>query len=156
MAEPKDKRTKEYKDWKALQEIEVIHTEEKGLGDIVETITKKTGIKKVVEKITKDCGCDKRKDSLNKFSKEVLVMFTTRRKPVRCFTDEQFEQYTSFMQTRSLNIWKDNDIKMLVDTYAHVFAIQYQTKNICRNCNGSGKLLFRITGELDKVYNTYK
>ena len=49
MEEPKDKRTKEYKEWKALQ-IEVVDpielTESVGLGDVVEKITKVTGVKK--------------------------------------------------------------------------------------------------------------
>ena len=60
-----DKRTKEYKEWKAsLKDKTQIK-----LGDAVEKITKATGIKKVVKKFTpegKDCGCDKRKEQLNK------------------------------------------------------------------------------------------
>ena len=55
---PKDKRTKEYKEWKANHEKAC-----NGLGDQVEKITKATGIKKAVDtvfdKLGKDCGCDK-------------------------------------------------------------------------------------------------
>ena len=59
-SEPKDKRTKEYKDWKAKYEAKP-----KGLGDVVEKVTKATGIKKVVEAITDNCGCDERRDRWN-------------------------------------------------------------------------------------------
>ena len=90
MEEPKDKRTKEYKEWKALQ-IEVVDpielTESVGLGDVVEKITKVTGVKKVVEaiskKLDKDCGCDKRKETLNK------IPIFRKAKVKRCLTDEQ-------------------------------------------------------------------
>ena len=52
MKEPKDKRTKAYKEWKAKQEKEA-----KGLGDTIESITEATGIKKVVKFVAGDyCG----------------------------------------------------------------------------------------------------
>ena len=49
MKEPKDKRTKAYKEWKAQSE---------GLGDVIEKITEATGIKKVVENIFDLAGKD--------------------------------------------------------------------------------------------------
>ena len=55
-----DKRTKEYREWKAKYEAKP-----KGLGDVVEKVTKATGIKKVVEAITDNCGCDERRDRWN-------------------------------------------------------------------------------------------
>ena len=63
---PKDKRTKEYKEWKAKYDAQP-----SGLGDVVEKVTKATGIKKVVKAISKavgvDCGCEKRKDMIIHF-----------------------------------------------------------------------------------------
>jgi len=157
MKEPKDKRTKAYKDWKKLQQEPV---KVKGLGDVVETITKATGIKAVVDAVAEaadvDCGCSKRKDALNKYSNQFLALFTTRRKPVRCLTPEMYDSYGTFVKNRSLNLWLNEDVKLLIDIYAHVFAIQYQNKDLCRNCGGAGKILFRITEELDKVYNAYE
>jgi hypothetical protein len=44
MEEPKDKRTKAYKDWKENQA-----KESKGLGDTIAKITKATGIDKAVK-----------------------------------------------------------------------------------------------------------
>ena len=62
MKEPKDKRTKAYKDWKANQE-----KASEGLGDTIAKITKATGIDKAVKFIAgEDCGCDRRKEVLNK------------------------------------------------------------------------------------------
>ena len=62
-----DKRTKEYKEYKAKKEA-ADTKESKGLGDTIEKITEATGIKKVVELFAdgKDCGCNKRKEVLNK------------------------------------------------------------------------------------------
>jgi len=140
MKKPKDKRTKEYKEWKANQKpIE-------GLGDVVEKITQFVGIKHFIN--GKDCGCDKRKEKLNK-------LFPVNRKPLRCFSPEQYNLYKEFVENRTLNLWNETDIKTLIDLYAHVFAVQYHSRDLCRNCQGSAKILFRITEELDRVYDTY-
>ena len=57
-----DKRTKEYKEWKALKELE-LEQSTKGLADTVEAIAKATGITKVVKTFFgEDCGCGDRKD----------------------------------------------------------------------------------------------
>lgn len=139
-----DKRTKAYKD--------CIKNQSEGLGDTIEKVARFTGIKQVVEAFTpegKDCGCDKRKERLNN-------LFPIRRKPVRCFTEEQYNEYKSFINTRTLNIWNNKDIDMLIRLYAHIFAVQYHNRDLCRNCNGSAKILFRITEELDKVFDSYK
>ena len=65
MEEPKDKRTKAYKEWKANQE-----KESQGLGDTIAKVTEATGIKKAVELIAgEDCGCDKRQKILNRLFK---------------------------------------------------------------------------------------
>mgnify|MGYP003123993136 FL=1 len=62
MNEPKDKRTKEYKEWKKKFNKENTI----GLGDIVEKVTEATGIKKAVKFIAgEDCGCNERKEKMN-------------------------------------------------------------------------------------------
>ena len=62
MKPPKDKRTKEYKEWKANYD-----KQSKGLGDTIAKITKATGIDKAVKFIAgEDCGCDERQIALNK------------------------------------------------------------------------------------------
>ena len=62
MLEPKDKRTKEYKEWKALQPSE-------GLGDTIEKVLDNPvgkALKKLIFKDGEDCGCEERKKKLNK------------------------------------------------------------------------------------------
>jgi len=148
MNEPKNKRTKAWKEWNALNSIEV--KEPKYLGDYIEDATKAIGIKQ-----TEDCGCGNKKEALNKYSKKFLDLFTVRRKPIRCLTIEQYNSYTKFIETRTLNLWQQKDIQLLIDLYAHVFSVQYNAKDLCINCSGSGKILFKITEELDIVYNAY-
>lgn len=60
MKEPKDKRTREYKLWKAKHDAKLA-----GLGDVVDKITTVTGIKKVVKSVTDDCGCEERRERWN-------------------------------------------------------------------------------------------
>ena len=58
MKQPKDKRTKAYKDWKKKFDLEN-ENKSQGLGDTIEKITVMTGIKKVAKFIAgEDCGCD--------------------------------------------------------------------------------------------------
>ena len=67
MKKPKDKRTKEYKNWKKKFDLEN-QNKSKGVGDTTEKFTHTTGIKKMVEFIAgEDCGCDKRQEKLNKY-----------------------------------------------------------------------------------------
>ena len=76
-----DKRTREYKEWKAKFE-EQQKEESKGLGDTVEKFTEATGIKKIVKAIAgEDCGCDERKAKLNK-----LVTY----KVVNCLEEDEY------------------------------------------------------------------
>ena len=144
-----DKRTKEYKLWKAAQ----IETKDAvGLGDVVEKITEATGIKKVVKAVFgKDCGCDERKRLLN-------INFTLgigRYKAQRCLTEEQYNDYGAYIKRRTL-AFSRADVKLLIDLFAHVFAIQYNPKDFCTNCGGSAKKLMTMQTKLDKVYNSYK
>ena len=65
MKEPKDKRTKAYKEWKKNFDAKN-QNKSKGLGDDIEKITEATGIKKVVKwAFGEDCGCDERQEILN-------------------------------------------------------------------------------------------
>ena len=132
MKEPKDKRTKEYKQWKQTY----------GLGDLVEDALKVTGVKKIVD----DCKpCEERKRLLNK------IPLFRKHKVARCLTDEQIQQYKEYKDNHVKDTWKPEDVKLLIDLYAHAFAIQYHTRNFCTNCSGSGKTLQNIENQLDKI-----
>lgn len=146
MKEPKDKRTKKYKDWKALQ-IEVDNPVY--LGDTIAKVTKATGIDKLVKAVVgNDCGCDERREKLNKYSLPV------RKKVQRCFTDEQLKQYSEYRERRTQQ-YNQQDVIFLIDLYAWIFAIQYDYRRLCINCSGSFKIMNQIEDNLDKVYESY-
>jgi hypothetical protein len=147
-----DKRTREYIAYAKFNKLsnDVINTKGLGLGDVIESITEATGIKKVVKAIFgDDCGFDERKDKMNH-------KFPIKRKPQRCLTKDFYNSYKEYVDRRSLNVWNQIDIDVLIDTYAHVFAIQYHSKDLCRSCAGSAKILFNISKELDIVFYTYE
>ena len=103
MKEPKDKRTKAYKEWKknfdAEQENKSI-----GLGDDIEKITEATGIKKLVKFIAgEDCGCDARKEKLNKIF---------RHNKLECLTEDEYDYLTEFF-AKNKNVLNNEEIKKL-------------------------------------------
>jgi len=148
MIEPKDKRTKKYREWKALQ-IEVIEPEQiketVGLGDVVESVTKALGIKK-----TKGCGCNERKALLNQ------IPIFRKVKAKRCFTEDHIKDYAIFIYDRTKDKWTLEERKFLIDMYSHVFALQYNVKNFGGNCQGCAKTLQSMQEKLDEVYNESK
>tara|TARA_R110000823_G_scaffold146690_1_gene277040 strand:+ start:235 stop:690 length:456 start_codon:yes stop_codon:yes gene_type:complete len=149
MREPKDKRTKEWKDWKALQPKEI--TEVVGLGDVVEKIAKVTGIKKAVDVVSKvldvDCGCGKKKIFLNK-----LPVFR-KTQVLRCLNEEQIQDYKIFIEERKKGTWTIPQQQLLIDLYAQAFALQYNLSDLSGNCSGCAKVLQNIQDKLDSVYN---
>ena len=152
MEQPKDKRTKEYKQWLAEQPEQLKETI--GLGDVVESITKATGIKKVVDKVAevldKDCGCNKRKELLNK------IPLFRKAKVRRCLTENQLIQYGNFIDNRKDKKWQREDMQLLIDLYAQAFALQYNIKNFGANCQGCAETLQSMQDKLDSVYNESK
>ena len=137
-----DKRTKEYKQYA---------NRSKGLGDDIKKVLDKTGVTKVVDAITKgkDCGCNERKEKLND-------LFPRSVKAVRCMTDDQLILYKNYRESRTLNIWYTEDIKFLTELYRWVFAISYNPKDFCLNCQGTAVKLLKITKHLDSVYESYE
>ena len=78
-----DKRTKEYKEWKASQPSE-------GLGDTIEKITEATGIKKAVKWLAgEDCGCDERKEKLNQI---------WRYRNTKCLIEDEYQWLKGFFE----------------------------------------------------------
>ena len=139
-----DKRTKAYKD-------SLVNKKPTGLGDVVEKIATKTGAAKIVKALFgDDCGCTERKDALN----AAYERGTEKHKVQRCLTEQQYIDYGHYIKTRTLD-FRPN-LQMLIDLYAHVFAIQYNA-NIHFNCSscGAAKRLLEMQKKLDKVYNSY-
>ena len=68
----------------------------------------------------------------------------------------QFEAYDKFYKTREADKWSAEEFKLVFDTYEWVFALRYDTKRMCANCNGTANILKMLTNSLDKVYESYK
>ena len=133
-----DKRTKEYKQWKANFEAKQ-ENESKGLGDTIEKITKATGIKKLVEFVKgEDCGCDERKEYLNK---------KFRYDTPECLTEKEY----FFLQ----KVFRENRQVLDNRTYTTLLAIhnrifkEQKRKSNCGSCNA------KVLDKLKKVYKGY-
>ena len=128
-----DKRTKEYKDWKALKEtqIEEAANSIKGLGDVVEKITKATGIQAATKAIFgEDCGCDGRQESLNNLMPFGITA-------VECVDEDDFLYLKSFFSITRTRVDRDNQLR-LVDIYNHVFNQKMVAPSGCATCSKKG------------------
>ena len=134
-----DKRTKEYKEWKAKFEEKQAELPN-GLGDKVEAITEKTGIKKLVKMVVgDDCGCDERKEKLNE-------LFPAN-KPL-CLEPNEYE-YLSVWFSKSRNEIKPTEQRRLLEIYNRV--LRYNKKpTSCASCFKS------VVKQLEKYYQAYK
>ena len=134
MKEPKDKRTKEYKEWKANYE-----KESTGLGDTIAKITKATGIDKAVKFLAgEDCGCDARQEAMNK---------AFRYKRPKCLLENEFI-YLEMWFSKHRNNVKPTEQKELLKIYNRVFS----DKKIMTSC---GSCIRSVTNELNSLYKTY-
>ncbi len=146
MKKPKDKRTKEYKYWKANFDA---RPNDIGLGDVIENITSATGIKKVVELFIdgEDCGCDKRKEKLNKIKLKFPIY--------RCFTEDLYNQWTEFRKKRIKGSWKGvklnhQDKLFEIEVTKHLFVKSFKP------CSRCGTALKDRIEQIDKIYKQYK
>ncbi len=129
-----DKRTKEYKEWKAKRE-----EASEGLGDTLEKVFEATGVANVVKFVAgEDCGCDERKARLNK-----LLPF---RNP-ECFTEDEYVWLSDFFENSSVVLTR-NTQKQLVDIYNRVFH-KNQRLTSCGSC------IRRVYNDLKRYYDNY-
>ena len=137
-----DKRSKEYREWKAKQIIVI--KEDVGVGDVIDKITTFTGIKQAVNSITDDCGCDGRKDALNKLKLKRGIK-------ARCFTEEEYNNYKEFRSTGTLKVLSNEQTNFVCKLYADVTGRPFWRP--CGTC--SPKPLINIIDALDVVYEAY-
>jgi len=131
-----DKRTKEYKAWKAKYE-----KESSGVGDTVEKITKATGIKRAVEFLAgEDCGCDERKSVLNR-------MFPYQ-KP-NCLTEDEFNYLSDWFSQSRNKVTSEQQIQ-LVTIYNRVFNDNAEGTS-CGSC-----FVNNVLKKLEKVFQKYR
>ena len=133
MEQPKDKRTKAYKEWKANQE-----KASEGLGDTIAKVTEATGIKKAVKFLAgEDCGCDERQERLNRVFKY--------NKP-ECLNEEEYEYIADWIENGS-NKLNSKQLKEMNVIYNRVFKKKFK----CQKCSAP-----RMMKELVTYFNDYK
>jgi len=134
MKPPKDKRTKEHKQWKANYD-----KQSKGLGDTIAKITKATGIEKAVKFIAgEDCGCEERQIALNK---------AFRYKRPKCLSETEY-YYLQYWFEKNRTRVNPEEQKKLLEIYNRVF----NEKKVMTSC---GSCIRNITNELNSLYKTY-
>jgi|SRR6056300_1548222 hypothetical protein len=139
MKEPKDKRTKAYKEWKKNFDAEQ-ENKSKGLGDDIEKITEATGIKKLVKFIAgEDCGCDARKEKLNKIF---------RHNKLECLTEDEYDYLTEFF-AKNKNVLNNEEIKKLYEISNRIFNKKNKPSS-CSSCIRTTVL------RLKKLVDAYK
>lgn len=130
-----DKRTKEYKEWKAKREAA-----SEGLGDSIEKITEATGIKAAVKFLAgEDCNCDQRKEKLNK-----LFHYN---KP-ECLTEDEYLWLADFF-SGTLNTIDNIQQRKMLKIYNRVFKANKQVTS-CSPCVRS------VYDKLKQYFETYQ
>ncbi len=133
MKQPKDKRTKAYKDWKANQE-----KASEGLGDTIAKVTEATGIKKAVKFIAgEDCGCDERQERLNRIFKY--------NKP-ECLNEDEYKYIATWIENGNDKL-NSKQLKEMNVIYNRVFKKKFR----CQKCSAP-----RMMKELVTYFNDYK
>jgi len=133
MKEPKDKRTKEYKEWKAQFEA----NKPKGVGDVIETITEATGIKAIVKAVAgDDCGCNERKEKLNKLFRKTNI---------DCLTEDEYNYLSTIFNNQS-KITPEQQIKMKA-IHERIFNVRLTSS--CLSCS----FVKEIYNPLKRVFN---
>jgi len=133
MEQPKDKRTKAYKDWKANQE-----KASEGLGDTIAKVTEATGIKKAVKFLAgEDCGCDERQERLNRIFKY---------NNPECLNEEEYEYIADWIENGNDKL-NSKQLKEMNVIYNRVFKKKFK----CQKCSAP-----RMMKELVTYFNDYK
>jgi len=133
MEQPKDKRTKAYKDWKANQE-----KASEGLGDTIAKVTEATGIKKAVKFLAgEDCGCDERQERLNKVFKY---------NNPECLNEQEYEYIADWIENGNDKL-NSKQLKEMNVIYNRVFKKKFK----CQKCSAP-----RMMKELVTYFNGYK
>ena len=133
MKQPKDKRTKAYRDWKANQE-----KASEGLGDTIAKVTEATGIKKAVKFIAgEDCGCDERQERLNRIFKY--------NKP-ECLNEDEYKYIATWIENGNDKL-NSKQLKEMNVIYNRVFKKKFR----CQKSSAP-----RMMKELVTYFNDYK
>ena len=130
---PKDKRTKEYKDW-----VKKHQSASSGLGDTVDKITKVTGVKKAVKWLAgEDCGCRERQKKMNEIWRY--------QKP-KCFSEKEFELIKMAVDTKKSKFSPNEQ-----EEYKQIYERVFNKKVNCTPCSFA-KTVYKDLVSLYKLY----
>ena len=128
-----DRRTKEFKEWKANYEAS------KGVGDRIEQFTKLTGIQALTKRLFgEDCGCDERQEAINTFFG----------KPVNPLSEDDYIFLHKIINGGSKI--KPREQLRMKDIYETTF-----NKKLASNCL-SCSFVSKIYKPLETLFNQYK
>ncbi len=140
MKEPKDKRTKAYKKWKAKQDKAQAKFK---VGDAIAKVTEATGIKKAVKYVFgEDCGCEERQQKINS-----AILRTFGRKHLATFTEDE---YNYLIGQENQKRTSPTDQKRMREIFERVFKIKIVSS--CSSCSFNSQ----VYKPLIKLLNLYK
>ncbi len=122
-----------------------VKVQDKGLGDVIETVIKTTGVKKLFDVFLDgvDCGCEARKKKLNNITGTYLKS--------RCMTEQEYNEWKDFKENLK-GVVNNEGITYISKLYASLFSLKEMEP--CRSCKPS-----KINGMIqmiNKVHNIYK
>jgi len=140
MKEPKDKRTKAYKKWKAKQDKAQAKFK---VGDAIAKVTEATGIKKAVKYVFgEDCGCEERQQKINS-----AILRTFGKKHLATFTEDE---YNYLVGQENQKRTSPTDQKRMREIFERVFKIKIVSS--CSSCSFNSQ----VYKPLIKLLNLYK
>ena len=140
MKQPKDKRTRAYKKWKAKQEKAKAKF---NVGDTIAKVTEITGIKKAVKYVFgEDCGCEERQQKINS-----AILRTFGKKHLSTFTEQEYDY---LIGQENLKRVSPTDQQKMREIFERVFKIRVISS--CSTCSFNSQ----IYKPLMKLLNLYK
>lgn len=130
-----DKRSKEYRIWKAKHSLE-----SEGFGDTVQKFTKATGIEKAVKFLAgEDCGCDDRQKKLN----EVF-----RYDKPKCLEENEYNLLRDAIESKKNTFTADEQKE-----YIKIFERVFDTKVVgCSSCAFKNT----VYNKLENLFKAYQ
>ncbi len=140
MKEPKDKRTKAYKKWKAKQESAKAKY---NVGDALAKVTEVTGIKKAVKYVFgEDCGCEERQQRVN-----TAVLKAFGKKHLMTLTEDEFNKVNEALSARKVSPLLQKELRVI-----HEKVFKVRTVSSCGSCSFNSTIL----RPLKKLIELYK
>ncbi len=140
MKEPKDKRTKAYKKWKANQEKAQAKFK---VGDAIAKVTEATGIKNAVKYVFgEDCGCEERQQRVN-----TAVLRAFGKKHLMTLTEDEFNKIQEAIDAHKISLLLQKELRVI-----HEKVFKVKTVSSCNSCS----FMSTVFKPLKKLVELYK